>query len=213
MMEYTSPMTVIILLILAALFGSIGVSAKPNEDWGWLVWTIRLIAILFMVLGILGLVDLMSHRTAMRIKEHRQALVFPQIQIANALKGLSQSQADYVMAYGEAALITIPGTPGPAHFVRVGGLLVPYLYVVDFFDWSARTAPQLWPIRDAKEIGKVKAGDEGWKGARRWSEELTRYIMAQGWARNSVGPDSATLSLPLEQVAAYFGIDYDTTGG
>jgi len=212
MMEYTSPMTVIILLILAALFGSIGISAKPNDDWGWLVWTIRLIALIFLVLGILGLLDLMNYRITARIKERNYAQIAHQVKLSDAFKGLTHSQSEYVMAYGEVALITIPGVPGPTHFVRVGGKMVPFLFVVDFFDWSTQSAPQLWPIRDAKEIGKEHPGDDGWKGARGYSEALTRYILAQGWARDATGPDSATLSEPLETVAGYFGITYDDTG-
>lgn len=132
-----------------------------------------------------------------------QARVYPAVQFAYALKGLTMAQTDLVQRQMETIIFGIPGDPGPEWYIRGNTMDIPLLFVMDFFEWSQQTAPYLWPVRDGHLIG----GGDGWKNGVQYAQDLTNLLVKNGYAAPAAGNNAALLVEPLPKVAKNFGVE------
>jgi hypothetical protein len=196
----------VILMIFAALFLGVGWWSPVGTRWDPLIWALRLIGLGFALILIYAILTAGLDRFAAALRNFNAARVAHQTAVADALRGLSQAQGDYVMRVGELAGWGIPSPDGPVWYMRFpDGVDVPQLFIVDYLRWSAQTYPQLWPIREAGVVG----GDNTWKGARRFAETLTRHLVGEGYAKVAAGTNAATLTVDLEVIAGLYGIDFE----
>jgi len=172
-------------------------------DW------VRLFAVfvgcVFSATAIVTGLNFLMYQIAARKEEMSLAVVAGPVRFASALKGLTMSQTDMVQRQMATSLAGIPGDDGPVWVIRGQAGDVPLAYAVDFFEWSKQTAPYLWPVRRGSEAG----GGDGWSNGVQYAQELTRSILANGWAKQASGPYAAILVEPLETVAGKYGVGSD----
>jgi len=169
----------------------------------WLRLFLVFMGVVFSATALVTGFDYLVDRIADWMRSIGQAKVYPAVQYAYALKGLTAAQTDMVQRQMQQAIIGRPGEPGPAWYIRGYTIDIPLEFVADFFEWSQKTDPFLWPVRDAKEIG----GGDGYMNAKQMASEFTDRIVAAGWAKDATGTHSAELTEPLATVAHRYGIE------
>lgn len=196
--DFATTGQVVAMILITALVTGVGWSMRSDGELAWIAIVLRLISIGFILLTLFLALDLGRHYNSERIRERNFAVVAGQVRLADALKGLTQSSQEYVMAHG-ISLEIIPGD-APQVYVRMGAGVIPLLFVQDYLQASVPTFPELYPIRDVAERLPE------WKGARRFAEMFTRACMDAGFIDRASGPHAARLVTDIERVAAWFGV-------
>lgn len=162
-----------------------------------------ILACVFAAISMVTGADWAAWHISERVRDMSTARTAGPERYALALKGLTMSQTDMVQRQMGMGIIGIPGEPGPTWYIRGDTVDIPYLYVCDFFEWSKRTYPYLWPVRDGAEVG----GGDGWSNGVQYATEITRVVVKLGWASEARGIHAAVLTDPLEQVAVRLGVE------
>ena len=144
-----------------------------------------------------------------RIRERNRAKVIGEVELANAIKGLTPKQTEMV---AEHDFIEIAGTmnnDGVTWNIQApNGDRIPWDFMEVFLKQSLETprderAPfgYLWPVR------KHEVFD--WPNSEDLCTNATDLLIysPKGFARKAVGPYPALLEQPVELVAAYFGVE------
>ena len=199
----------ILYALIAALVWMVAWRADRLPDWIRLFLT--LVGIILTSAAIVSALDFILYKFTWRIQQIRSAMVEPTIRLAEAMRGLSQSQIDTVAYYQNTINIEgMIGSPGVVVWTIKGKTInIPIEFVLDFLEWSKRTEPYLWPIRTASEIG-VAGGNDGWKNARQYTTELTSILIDMDYAEKAIGVHSAILTdkYSIDDLLAMFKLFY-----
>ena len=201
MYDYPRLRDPLIATILAGCCFILALKGERLPDW------LRMFAVflgcVFTATALVTGLDFLMYRIGARVEELKLAQTAGAVRYASALRGLTMSQTDLVQRQLATSIAGIPGDDGPVWLIRGQAGDVPLAYAVDFFEWSKQSAPYLWPVRRGGEAG----GGDGWSNGVQYATELTKSILANGWAKQASGPYSAILVEPLETVASRYGVE------
>ncbi len=166
-------------------------------DWhgpaAWLGLIIQLTAVILVAWALLTTLDWVTHQATERLREYGYARTWPIISTANAIKGLSGSQMEFIERLEPVTIEMIVNEASPVYTVRVVGGSVPFEAVDEFLQLSANMPGYLYPVREF----------HNW----RWAQSITNLIVQNGWAEQAKGPVPAKLLKDLAWVSARFGVE------
>ena len=176
----------IILLILAALSGTLAMKAETLPDWGRLF--LILCAIILGIAGVIGMIDLVTILYIDRIRDLGFARLRPTMELANSLIGQSPGSLDLLSRH---AILDVRGLLGEDQVLWTVKFLhgdMPLDFIGLFLTMSQDTAPFLWPVRRHDEIvfkDYVNVEDK--------LTQCTKEFILRGWAEQHAGPYAAKL--------------------
>lgn len=197
MYEYSRLSTVLPLWLLAALFLATGWGIEWRDPRVyWLGLLLRMVGIIFTAAAVVTTADFVTHQLSERWRELANARVVAIVRVADAIKGLTGGQMEFVERLEPVTIEMIVAEVSPVFVVRVPGGSVPFDAVDEFLKLSAaRTQGYLYPVRDFSDWRQAKA--------------ITDLIVMQGWALPSQGPLPAKLIKDLPWIAERFGVTLD----
>lgn len=199
MLDYPRLREPLLAALAAAVFILAAWRGERLPDWFRLLCVA--FGVIFLATALVTALDFLTYRISRRMYELSTARTAGMRELASALHGLSTSQTDLV-ASGNGLIIRglLGERSGPVYTLKCVKSDVPMQFVADFLGASQDTAPYLFPVNRAGELGE-------WKNAVHMAQDITNILVANGLAKPAGGPYPAILTEELATVATMCGVE------